>query len=124
MDILLRLAGGVAVCVGIAAAFYYLMTHLIPAGAPAAANAAAAIVYDPNDLTPRDPVLPPGPHQDAFAFNCIACHSTRLVLTQPKFPEKKWAEIVQKMRVTYGAQTTPPLEAQIVQYLAAVKGTP
>jgi hypothetical protein len=122
MPILVRLTIGVIICLGIAALFYYLMTSMIPGQAAGATAPAGAIAYDPNDQTPRPPVLPAGPHQDVFDVNCIACHSTRLIMTQPSFPEKTWGETVHKMVDKYGAKLTPEMEKQIVQYLVAVKG--
>jgi hypothetical protein len=102
--------------------FFALMVSLIPPGEPVARAVPAEAYNDPNDLTPREPVLPPGPHQDEFLNNCTACHSTRLTLTQPVFPKAKWTEVVHKMVATYGAKITPEVEEQIAQYLVAVKG--
>jgi len=71
-------------------------------------------------VLPHDePDLPAGPHRDEFQTACTVCHSTRLVLTQPPFPEKKWNEIVEKMIKTYGAPITPSAQSAIVEYLAA-----
>jgi hypothetical protein len=123
MPILVRLTIGVIICLGIAAMFYFLMISMIPGQAAAATPPPGAIAYDPNDPTPRAPVLPAGLHQNVFDVNCIACHSTRLVLTQPNFPEKTWAETVHKMVDKYGAKLTPEMEKQVVEYLVAVKGT-
>jgi len=122
MPILVRLTIGVLICLGIAALLYFLMTSMIPGQTAAANPPPGAIAYDPNDPTPREPALPAGLHRDVFDVNCIACHSTRLVMTQPNFPEKTWAESVHKMVDKYGAQLTPEMEKQIVQYLVAVKG--
>ncbi len=101
-------------------ALFELMVNMIPAGQPVAK--AAEPFNDANDLTPREPVLPKGPHRDAFEFNCASCHSTRLTMTQPSFSATKWTEVVKKMVSVYGAKIDPPMEAQIVEYLAAVKG--
>jgi hypothetical protein len=69
------------------------------------------------------PTLPPGPHQPQFQAVCRLCHSPRLVLTQPRFPEKKWAEIVHKMVTVYHAPIQPEQERDIVSYLVAIRGT-
>jgi hypothetical protein len=66
--------------------------------------------------------LPHGPHRDRFQVSCTLCHSPRLPLTQPPFPEKEWAEIVHKMVVTYGAPLDPEEEREVVAYLTAVHG--
>jgi hypothetical protein len=66
--------------------------------------------------------LPPGPHRDRFQVSCTLCHSPRLPLTQPPFPEKQWAEVVHKMVATYGAPLDPEEEREVVAYLTAVRG--
>jgi hypothetical protein len=66
--------------------------------------------------------LPPGPHRDRFQVSCTLCHSPRLALTQPPFPEKEWAEVVHKMVATYGAPLDPEEEREVVAYLTAVHG--
>ena len=73
-------------------------------------------------LPHEEPELPRGPHQHTFAAACTICHSTRLVMTQPPFPHKQWAEVVHKMVKTYGAPITPEAQEQIVDYLATVRG--
>lgn len=98
-----------------------LINRMIPKGQPVAK--APEPFNDPNDLTPRMPILKKGPHQDDFVNNCTACHSTRLTMTQPDFPEGKWKEVVKKMVTVYGAKIDQVQEDQIVKYLVAVKGT-
>ncbi|MFT3878283.1 MAG: hypothetical protein QM703_01325 [Gemmatales bacterium] len=116
--------GSILLGVAIAGALSYaagkFMISMIPAGQPVAK--VPELFNDPADLTPREPVVLKGPHQDDFVFNCTACHSTRLTMTQPSFPAAKWAEIVKKMVTVYGAKIDPPVEADIVKYLATVKG--
>ena len=99
---------------------YTFMMSMIPPGQPMAK--VVEPFNDPNDLTPRAPFTLKGPHQDEFVNNCTACHSIRLTLTQPSFPAAKWTEIVKKMVTVYGAKIDPPVEAEIVKYLATVKG--
>lgn len=116
----------IAIVLGVAAsgllayAAGMLMNSMIPKGSPVVR--APEPFNDPRDLSPREPVTPKGPHQDVFVNHCIACHSTRLTMTQPAFPETKWAEIVKKMVTVYGAKIEAPEAADIVKYLAAVKG--
>jgi hypothetical protein len=73
-------------------------------------------------LPPDDPDLPPGPHRERFQVACTVCHSTQLVLNQPPFPEKKWAEVVKKMVKTYGAPIREAEESEIVEYLYTIRG--
>jgi hypothetical protein len=74
------------------------------------------------ELPYDEPALPPGPHLAEFQVACTTCHSTRLALTQPSFPKAKWGEVVHKMVATYGAPLNAADEAQVVDYLAAIRG--
>jgi hypothetical protein len=67
--------------------------------------------------------IPDGPNREQFQALCRLCHSPRLVLTQPRLPEKKWGEVVHKMVAVYGAPIPPEQERDIVAYLTAVHGT-
>lgn len=69
-----------------------------------------------------EPTVPEGPHRDRFIGSCVICHSARLVLGQPDFPESKWTEIVHKMVAAYDAPIAPSAEREIVAYLVAIKG--
>lgn len=90
------------------------------ASAPAPAGAGVAV--ESIVLPHEEPALPPGPHQRTFVSSCTICHSTRLVLTQPPFPRKKWTEVVQKMVKTYGAPITTEATEEIAEYLVTVRG--
>jgi len=70
----------------------------------------------------EEPNVPAGPNQEQFKALCRLCHSPRLALTQPRFSEKKWAEIVHKMVAVYGAQIPPEQERAVVVYLNAIRG--
>lgn len=120
MRIGVAILAGIVACGLLSFGAFKLMISMIPAGQPIAK--AVEPFNDPKDLSPREPVVPKGPHQDEFVNNCTACHSTRLTMTQPSFPASKWTEVVKKMVTVYGAKIDPPVEEQIVKYLAAVKG--
>src|SRR4051794_17814687 len=62
---------------------------------------------DPSAWLHEAPALPSGPQRECFQSSCTACHSTRLVLTQPSFSEGKWKEVVHKMVAVYGAPLSP-----------------
>jgi cytochrome c5 len=89
-----------------------------PPAAPASTTLPVETIVLPHD----EPELPSGPHQQTFATSCTICHSTRLVMTQPPFPRKQWAEVVHSMVKSYGAPIAPEAEEQIVDYLMAVRG--
>ncbi|HEY1375712.1 MAG TPA: hypothetical protein VGF55_02905 [Gemmataceae bacterium] len=97
------------------------------AGAPGGATAPADqfaddAVYSINLPYEEPPRVPAGPNREEFTAQCRLCHSPRMVLTQPRFPEKTWATVVHKMVATYGAQLTPDEEKNIVAYLVTVRG--
>jgi hypothetical protein len=89
-----------------------------PSPGPARAEGPVASI----ELPHPDLELPPGPHRERFRVACTVCHSPRLALTQPGFPEKKWAEVVHKMVDVYGAALSPEEEREVAAYLAAVRG--
>ena len=66
--------------------------------------------------------VPPGENREAFVASCVQCHSPRLAFTQPKFPTKKWAEIVAKMANVYKAPLSADEQKKIVAYLSSVHG--
>ena len=74
------------------------------------------------ELPPDMPLVPAGPNQEQFTAVCRLCHSPKLVLTQPRFPEKKWTEVVHKMVAVYGAKMLPEEEKAVVTYLMSVRG--
>jgi hypothetical protein len=72
---------------------------------------------------PHEPFpVPPGENREAFASSCVQCHSPRLVFTQPRFPAKKWTEVVAKMANAYKAPLAPDEQKKIVAYLSSVHG--
>ena len=73
-------------------------------------------------LPEDEPELPPGPGREAFYNNCIICHSSRYVTSQPPFPRKIWTAEVNNMIMNYGAQMTDEQVGQVVDYLVAING--
>jgi cytochrome c5 len=107
----------------VATAVAYLGTReSTPAPAAPAVPAEATLAVEAIVLPHDEPDLPAGPHQRTFQTSCSICHSTRLVMTQPPFPQKQWVETVHKMVKTYGAPIAPETEGQIVDYLTTVRG--
>jgi cytochrome c5 len=67
-----------------------------------------------------DRQFPDGPHADVVNANCLACHSTSMVLTQPVLKSDQWKAIVIKMRDVYKAPVAEENVAPIVDYLATL----
>jgi cytochrome c553 len=74
------------------------------------------------DLPAGDSLFP-GPGADAINNNCLACHSSEMVLNQPAFPRATWEAEVHKMITTYKAPVDEKDVGAIVDYLAKTKGT-
>ena len=63
----------------------------------------------------------PGPDADAINNNCLSCHSSEMVLTQPAFPKATWEAEVHKMINTYKAPVAEKDVGAIVDYLVKTK---
>ena len=74
------------------------------------------------DLPDGTSTLFQGPGADAINNNCLACHSTEMVLTQPALPKATWEAEVQKMIKTYKAPVDQADVGAIVDYLVKNKG--
>ncbi len=66
-------------------------------------------------------LFPGGDSADAINNNCLACHSTGMVLTQPKMSRAAWQAEVDKMRNTYKAPIDAAAVPAIVDYLVSLK---
>ena len=89
-----------------------------PTVAPLASDGPVVRIDLPHEAFP----VPPGEHREEFIASCVQCHSPRLIFTQPKFPAKKWTEIVAKMANAYKAPLPPDEQAKIVAYISSVHG--
>ena len=72
------------------------------------------------ELPDGDDAFPPGPGAELVAGNCVACHSSGMILSQPALTKATWAAEVTKMRNTYKAPVADEDVAAIVDYLAAM----
>ena len=64
------------------------------------------------------------PGVELVQANCVICHSTEYVATQPPMPRKFWEATVKKMKEKFGAPTPDAQVAALVDYLAANYGSP
>jgi hypothetical protein len=74
------------------------------------------------DLPSGDGMFPGGASADAINNNCLACHSTEMVLNQPALPKATWEAEVRKMIAVYRAPIDEADVPAIVDYLASTKG--
>jgi mono/diheme cytochrome c family protein len=69
-------------------------------------------------------VLKDGLGKELVAGQCILCHSTDYISTQPPLTRGQWQATVDKMRAKYGAPVPTNAVPTIVEYLAASYGQP
>ena len=66
--------------------------------------------------------LKPGPGAEITRNNCVPCHSTDYIVTQPRGDAKQWQGVVTKMIKVYGAPISDQDAKTIVEYLASAYG--
>jgi mono/diheme cytochrome c family protein len=66
----------------------------------------------------------PGPGLGAAQANCLSCHSSAYVSTQPVLSKAQWAAEVTKMKNVYGAPIADDAMPAIVDYLTTQYGKP
>ncbi len=66
----------------------------------------------------------PGPGVAAVQANCLTCHSSAYVSTQPVLSKAQWTAEVAKMKNVYGAPIADDAVPGIVDYLTAQYGKP
>jgi hypothetical protein len=88
--------------------------------APAAVPAAEVSIT----LPPDHPygTLKPGPGVEAAQRNCVLCHSTDYIVTQPRGDLKQWDSVVTKMMKVFGAPISDADARVIAGYLATAYG--
>jgi hypothetical protein len=76
-------------------------------------------------------VLPPEtgtykktPGVELMQANCLMCHSSEYVASQPPMPRKFWEASVKKMKEKFGAPTPDAQVSALVDYLTANYGAP
>lgn len=74
----------------------------------------------PFDATPFPDLGPGAPLADTINNNCLSCHSTEMVLTQPALTRAEWAGEVTKMRSVYKAPVAEADDAAIIDWLVVM----
>ena len=73
-------------------------------------------------LPPETGTYKAAPGVELAQANCLICHSTEYVSTQPPMPRKYWEATVKKMKEKFGAPMPDAQVAALVDYLAATYG--
>ena len=82
-----------------------------------------ALALAPVQITlPDDDVQFTGPDADLLNANCLACHSSSMVLLQPKMTAKQWSASVEKMRNVYKAPIEEADAAKLPEALVRAQG--
>ena len=81
--------------------------------------AAPDSTYDVGEYPIYYPDLAPGAGKDDVENDCELCHSPRYITMQPPMPAEQWAEEVNKMRKTYGANIPDDAAKRIIAYLGS-----
>ena len=98
-----------------------LMLALAALLALGAAPALRPVSIDlPFDTTPFPDLGPGAPSADTINNNCLSCHSTEMVLTQPALTRAEWAGEVIKMRSVYKAPVAEADDDAIIDWLVVM----
>ena len=92
----------------------------VAAGKPAPPKGTASITL-PGDA---GMAFKPGPGLAAAQANCLSCHSSAYVSTQPVLTRAQWTAEVTKMKNVYGAPIADDAVPALVEYLTAQYGKP
>lgn len=81
--------------------------------------AAPDSIYEAGEYPIYYPDLAPGTGKDDVENDCELCHSPRYITMQPPMPAQAWADEVNKMRKTYGANIPDDAAQRIIAYLGS-----
>ncbi len=73
-------------------------------------------------LPKEEVLLKPGPGSELVKSQCLLCHSTDYISTQPSLTRPQWTAIVEKMRAKYGAPIPTNNVEALVAYLTKEYG--
>jgi len=93
---------------------------LLPLGLPVFLHAGEVTIT----LPPETGTYKTAAGVELVQANCLMCHSTEYVSSQPPMPRKFWEATVKKMKEKFGAPTPDAQVAALVDYLAATYGAP
>jgi len=76
------------------------------------------------ELPPENPNFKAGPGLELAMQQCLVCHSSEYITTQPPLSRVAWKASVEKMKGKFGAQIPPDQIESLVDYLAKSYGPP
>lgn len=76
------------------------------------------------ELPPEIPNFKAAPGVELAMQQCLVCHSSEYITTQPPLSRVAWKASVEKMKGKFGAQISPEQIESLVDYLAKSYGPP
>jgi hypothetical protein len=73
-------------------------------------------------LPAETPSFRAGPGVELAMAQCLQCHSSEYITSQPPLGQTAWKASIEKMRGKYGAIVPPETEAALLEYLAGTYG--
>jgi hypothetical protein len=98
------------------------LRFLAPLFASLVAAAFIARAADEWSLPPEKPQFKAGKGAELVQANCLICHSSEYITTQPAFTRDQWKASVTKMQQKFGAPIPPEHIEPLADYLAANYG--
>ena len=83
---------------------------------------AAAIAAEDWTLPAEKPALKSTPSAELVQSNCLICHSTEYITTQPLLTREQWRASVTKMQQKYGAPVAAESVEPLLDYLTRSYG--
>ena len=74
------------------------------------------------ELPPESPQFKTAPGVELALQNCLVCHSSEYITTQPPLSRTAWKASVEKMKGKFGAQVSAEQVDALVEYLAGAYG--
>lgn len=98
----------------------YLIVIAFCAGSTSTANAHNPLEFKfARFELPADEAIFTGDNADVVNENCLACHSTEMIMVQPTFAKATWEAITYKMINVYKAPVAQKNIKAIVDYLSS-----
>ena len=74
------------------------------------------------ELPPESTTLKTAPGSEIAAAQCLSCHSSEYLSTQPRLPRTYWKSAVEKMQQKFGAPIPAEQVEPLVDYLVKTYG--
>lgn len=100
----------------------FVLPSALHAASPGSVSAGGVTLASTHIELPFGTTLYTGAGADVMNANCLGCHSTEMVSTQPNLPEATWKAEIGKMRAAFKAPIADADIPAILAYLMQAKG--